>query len=82
MVGWNAFRRCLVVEAVFALPECVRAALGTTGRAEQWEFIQASSSVVRWGLGPGSSPTEAKGHWVQGLDDFMPLPTVPHSLPV
>lgn len=49
-------------EAVFALPECVRAALGAIGRAEQWEFIQASSSAVRWGLGPGSSPTEAKGH--------------------
>lgn len=50
--GEDALQLCLGVGAVFALPECVRAAVGTTGHSiagGQCELIQASSSEVRSG---------------------------------
>lgn len=53
---------------MFPLPECVRVAVRQTGRAGhpiaggQYEFIQVNPSAAHWGLGVGSSLTEAKGH--------------------
>lgn len=55
MEGWNAFPCCLVV-SLFALPECVRAAVGTPGLSrtpQSWRTLRLHSGQLLGGGGCG-----------------------------
>lgn len=69
----NGGMKCLSAlpggRAVFALPECVRAAVGTAGAeldtaapADSASSFRPSPPVACWGFRVGSSRTQAEGH--------------------
>lgn len=86
----NGGMKCLSAlpggRAVFALPECVRAAVGTAGAeldtaapADSASSFRPSPPVACWGFRVGSSRTQAEGHWVQGLAPVHALTTQTHT---